>query len=213
MARLYHDLARLLRLGGLFLNGENMAFGPALPTFARLSQRVLDEQWTDAAFAQHADDAADDADDADDGEQDRLREELHPDLALRRTKGATEAYAARRSRSMAQKRKLPDGWPPAPISERRSSTEMITRASIAATARPTGSPPGRPTPIPSSTSDDPSGSSLSSPCCDHRENPSNGWRDILRPRKPIRIRHGSRAPVGLTPVPFDLRVSCQLACA
>jgi hypothetical protein len=24
---------------------------PALPTFARLSQRVLDEQWTDAAFA------------------------------------------------------------------------------------------------------------------------------------------------------------------
>lgn len=28
-----------------------MAFGPALPTFARLSQRVLDERWTDAAFA------------------------------------------------------------------------------------------------------------------------------------------------------------------
>ena len=28
-----------------------MAFGPALPTFARLSQRVLDEQWTDLAFA------------------------------------------------------------------------------------------------------------------------------------------------------------------
>lgn len=51
LARLYHDLARLLRLGGLFLNGDNMAFGPALPTFARLSQRVLDEQWTDAAFA------------------------------------------------------------------------------------------------------------------------------------------------------------------
>jgi len=28
-----------------------MAFGPALPTLARLSQRVLDEQWADAAFA------------------------------------------------------------------------------------------------------------------------------------------------------------------
>jgi hypothetical protein len=28
-----------------------MAFGLALPTWARLSQRVLDEQWADAAFA------------------------------------------------------------------------------------------------------------------------------------------------------------------
>ena len=28
-----------------------MAFGSALPTLARLSQRVLDEQWTDAALA------------------------------------------------------------------------------------------------------------------------------------------------------------------
>jgi hypothetical protein len=28
-----------------------MAFGPTLPTLARLSQRALDEQWTDAAFA------------------------------------------------------------------------------------------------------------------------------------------------------------------
>jgi SAM-dependent methyltransferase len=34
LARLYHDLGRLLRLDGLFLNGDNMAFGPALPTFA-----------------------------------------------------------------------------------------------------------------------------------------------------------------------------------
>jgi SAM-dependent methyltransferase len=51
LARLYHDLGRLLRSGGLFLNGDNMAFGPALPSLARLSQHVLDEQWTDAAFA------------------------------------------------------------------------------------------------------------------------------------------------------------------
>ena len=51
LGRLYHDLARLLRPGGLFLNGDTMAFSPALPTFARLSQQVLDEQWTDAAFA------------------------------------------------------------------------------------------------------------------------------------------------------------------
>ena len=38
-----------------------------------------------AGPGQHADDAADD------GEQDRLSEELRPDLALCRTKGATEA--------------------------------------------------------------------------------------------------------------------------
>jgi SAM-dependent methyltransferase len=51
LGRLYHDLGRLLRPGGVFLNGDHMAFGPAMPTLARLSQRVLDEQWTDAAFA------------------------------------------------------------------------------------------------------------------------------------------------------------------
>ena len=37
--------------GGLFLNGDHMAFGAALPTFARLSQQARDEQWTDDAFA------------------------------------------------------------------------------------------------------------------------------------------------------------------
>lgn len=51
LGRLYNDLARLLRLGGLFLNGDHMGFAPALPTFTRLSKRSLDEQWTDAAFA------------------------------------------------------------------------------------------------------------------------------------------------------------------
>src|SRR5262245_57860867 len=51
LARLYDDLARVLRPGGLFLNGDHMAFGPTLPTLARLSERTLDEQWTDAAFA------------------------------------------------------------------------------------------------------------------------------------------------------------------
>ena len=51
LGRLYHDLARLLPPGGPFLNGDNMAFGPAAPTLARLSQQLLDEQWTDAAFA------------------------------------------------------------------------------------------------------------------------------------------------------------------
>jgi SAM-dependent methyltransferase len=51
LARLYHDLGRLLRPGGLFLNGDNMAFGPALPAFARLNQHVFDELWSDASFA------------------------------------------------------------------------------------------------------------------------------------------------------------------
>jgi hypothetical protein len=51
LARLYRDLGRLLRPGGLFLNGDHMAFNSALPTFTRLSQQVLDEHWTDAAFA------------------------------------------------------------------------------------------------------------------------------------------------------------------
>jgi len=52
LTRLYHDLGRLLRPGGLFLSGDHMAYDPALPTFTRLSQRVLDKQWTDAAFAE-----------------------------------------------------------------------------------------------------------------------------------------------------------------
>jgi SAM-dependent methyltransferase len=51
LARLYHDLGRVLRSGGVFLNGDHMSFGRALPTFERLSERVLAEQWTDAAFA------------------------------------------------------------------------------------------------------------------------------------------------------------------
>jgi SAM-dependent methyltransferase len=51
LARLYRDLSRMLRPGGVFLNGDHMAFGEALPTFARLSDRELGEQWADAAFA------------------------------------------------------------------------------------------------------------------------------------------------------------------
>ena len=51
LLRLYRDLGNLLRPGGLVLNGDHMAFSTASPTFARLGERVLDEQWTDAAFA------------------------------------------------------------------------------------------------------------------------------------------------------------------
>ena len=52
LTRLYRDLGRLLRPGGLFLNGDNLAFGPDLPTLAGMGRRALDGQWTDAAFAE-----------------------------------------------------------------------------------------------------------------------------------------------------------------
>jgi SAM-dependent methyltransferase len=51
LTRLYRGLGRLLRPGGLLLNGDNMAFGSGTSTLARLSQRVLGRQWSDASFA------------------------------------------------------------------------------------------------------------------------------------------------------------------
>jgi SAM-dependent methyltransferase len=51
LARLYRELARMLRPGGLLLNADHMAFGETLPTFARVSDRALDAQWSDTAFA------------------------------------------------------------------------------------------------------------------------------------------------------------------
>ncbi|MFJ4651581.1 class I SAM-dependent methyltransferase [Nocardia sp. NPDC088792] len=52
LARLYRDLGRLLRSGGIFLNGDNLAYPAVLPTFDRLSHRVLEGQWSDSAFAE-----------------------------------------------------------------------------------------------------------------------------------------------------------------
>lgn len=51
LAGLYGAVGRLLPSGGLFLNGDTMNFGPALPTFARMSDRVLGEKWSDDSFA------------------------------------------------------------------------------------------------------------------------------------------------------------------
>jgi trans-aconitate methyltransferase len=48
LTRLYRELAALLPTGGLFLNADNMTFGP--PAFKRLSQRALDRQWSADAF-------------------------------------------------------------------------------------------------------------------------------------------------------------------
>ncbi len=47
----YHDLGRVLPPGGLLLNADHLAFGSRLPTFARLSDGALEQQWSDAAFA------------------------------------------------------------------------------------------------------------------------------------------------------------------
>lgn len=52
LARIYRELGCLLPPGGVFLNADHLAFGPTLPTLDRLSQTVLDEQWSDAAFAE-----------------------------------------------------------------------------------------------------------------------------------------------------------------
>jgi len=52
LTRLYRDLGRLLRPGGLFINGDNLAYSQDLPTFDRLSDRVLEGQWSDASFAE-----------------------------------------------------------------------------------------------------------------------------------------------------------------
>jgi SAM-dependent methyltransferase len=50
LVRVYHELGRLVRPGGVFLNGDDMAFGPELPSFQRLAQQ-FHEQWSDEAFA------------------------------------------------------------------------------------------------------------------------------------------------------------------
>ena len=52
LKRLYRDLSGLLPPGGIFLNGDNLAFGPELPTLGQLSQGVLDNLWSDASFAE-----------------------------------------------------------------------------------------------------------------------------------------------------------------
>jgi SAM-dependent methyltransferase len=51
LKRLYRELGRVVRPGGLFLNCDTMAFGSTLRSLDRLSGHVLDERWSDAAFA------------------------------------------------------------------------------------------------------------------------------------------------------------------
>ena len=50
LTRVYRDLAGLLPPGGLFLNGDNLAYDPESPALSRLGTRSLERLWTDEAF-------------------------------------------------------------------------------------------------------------------------------------------------------------------
>lgn len=52
LVRVYHQVAKLLRPGGVFLNGDNMKFSAQLPSLQKVAKAVRDEQWQDERFAQ-----------------------------------------------------------------------------------------------------------------------------------------------------------------
>lgn len=51
LVRLYRDLGRLVRAGGVFLNGDNLAFGPELPSFQAVAKWQKDRLWAESSFA------------------------------------------------------------------------------------------------------------------------------------------------------------------
>jgi trans-aconitate methyltransferase len=51
LVALYRELGALVRPGGVFLNGDNMDFGPDLPTVQRFAQDARDRDWSDESFA------------------------------------------------------------------------------------------------------------------------------------------------------------------
>ncbi|MEZ4728630.1 MAG: class I SAM-dependent methyltransferase [Caldilineaceae bacterium] len=51
LVRVYHQVAKLLRPGGVFLNGDNMKFSAQLPSLQKVAKAVRDEQWQDESFA------------------------------------------------------------------------------------------------------------------------------------------------------------------
>ena len=51
LVSVYHQVAKLLRPGGVFLNGDNMKFSAQLPSLQRVAKAVRDEQWQDESFA------------------------------------------------------------------------------------------------------------------------------------------------------------------
>lgn len=51
LLRLYHDLGGLIRPGGVFLNGDNMPFGPGLPSFTKLREWKRQTVSSEESFA------------------------------------------------------------------------------------------------------------------------------------------------------------------
>jgi trans-aconitate methyltransferase len=51
LVELYRSVAALVRPGGVFLNGDNMDFGPRMPTLQRIAADARDRGWSDASFA------------------------------------------------------------------------------------------------------------------------------------------------------------------
>jgi trans-aconitate methyltransferase len=54
LVRVYHELGKLVRPGGVFLNGDNMKFSPHLPSLGQVAKHVREHQWQDEAFAQNS---------------------------------------------------------------------------------------------------------------------------------------------------------------
>lgn len=51
LVRLYRELGELVRPGGVFINGDNMDFGPDLPTIQQFAADRRDRAWSDESFA------------------------------------------------------------------------------------------------------------------------------------------------------------------
>jgi trans-aconitate methyltransferase len=51
LERVYGELGRLLPEGGIVLNGDTLAYPPALTAFGRLAEHAFADRWTDEAFA------------------------------------------------------------------------------------------------------------------------------------------------------------------
>ena len=52
LMRVYHEVGKLLRPGGVFLNGDNMKFSAQLPSLQKIAKAVRDQQWQDETFVQ-----------------------------------------------------------------------------------------------------------------------------------------------------------------
>ncbi len=51
LVRVYRQLGELVRPGGVFVNGDNMDFGPDVPTVQQLVAGRREREWSDEAFA------------------------------------------------------------------------------------------------------------------------------------------------------------------